>query len=100
MRRLAMRKVYAIVALVLASFFFLPIAAAAEKMKGTITQVDEKARTVTFSPEGSPQQQVLPVDKSVRLQDVKANVKAQLTVEAGVVKEIKAEGKKPPAAGY
>jgi hypothetical protein len=40
------------------------------------------------------------VDKSVRLQDVKANVKAQLTVEAGVVKEIKAEGKKPPAAGY
>lgn len=93
-----MKRLSAIVAVVLSLCLLLPTAASADSVKGTIKQVDAKAGTITFAREGKTDQEVLSVDKSVDLGKVKANSKARLTLEGGVVKEIKAE--KPSAGGY
>jgi hypothetical protein len=74
-------------------------ALAADKLKGTVKQVDEKARTITFAAEGAAKEEVLPVDPAVALKDVKPNAKAQITVDGGVVKEIKPERARS-APGY
>ncbi len=94
-----MKRVSALVALVLSLCLFASVAAAAETMKGMIKKVDDKAGTITFSRDGTTKDEVLTVDKSVDLKKVKANAKAQVTVDAGVVKEIKAEAKRS-AGGY
>ncbi|HSN92782.1 MAG TPA: hypothetical protein VLS93_16235 [Anaeromyxobacteraceae bacterium] len=92
-----MKKLSAIVAVVLSLFLLVPTVASAESVKGTIKQVDAKAGTITFAREGKKEQEVLTVDKAVDLGKVKANSKARLTLEGGLVKEIKAE---PSAGGY
>jgi carbon monoxide dehydrogenase subunit G len=74
-------------------------AAAADKVKGTVKEVDEKARTLTFAAEGAGKDEVLPVEKGVELKGVKPNAKVQLTIDGGVVKEIKAERARS-APGY
>jgi len=94
-----MKRVSALVALVLSLCLFASVAAAADTMKGTIKKVDDKAGTITFAREGTTKDEVLTVDKSVDLKKVKAEAKAQITVDAGVVKEIKPEAKSR-AAGY
>ncbi len=82
-----MRRSFAFVAL-LSSLLLASAAFAAETVKGTVKKVDEKASTVTFVRDGGKQEETLPVDKSVSLAKVKTNAKAQLTVDAGVVKKI------------
>ncbi len=72
-------------------------AAAADKVKGTVKEVDEKASTIKLAGDGG-KEEVLAVDKAVSLKDVKTNMKVQVTVDGGVVKEIKPE--KRAAAGY
>jgi uncharacterized protein YxeA len=76
----------------LASFAF-----AAESQKGTIKDVDPKAGTITFCPEGTTKDMKLKADKSVDLSKVKPDTKAEITVDKDTVKDIK-EMKKPKAA--
>ncbi len=90
-----MKRAYAVV-LALALCLSASLAAAAETAKGTVKKVDEQAATITFARDGG-KEEVLKVDKAVDLKKVKANTKAQITVDGGVVKEIKPM---PPAAGY
>ncbi len=93
-----MKKISALVALVLSLCLFTSVAGAADMVKGTIKKVDDKASTITFARQGTNKDEVLTVDKSVDLKKVKANAKAEITLEAGVVKEIKSE--KARAGGY
>ncbi len=72
------------------------VAAAAETAKGTVKKVDDQAATITFARDGG-KEEVLKVDKGVDLKKVKANSKAQVTIDGGVVKQIKPM---PPSAGY
>lgn len=72
-------------------------AVAAETMKGTVKKVDKKASTITFTPEGTKEEKVLTVDPSVDLKKLKGFTKVELTVDGGVVKELKMKGS---AAGY
>jgi hypothetical protein len=91
-----MKRFSGLMRVVMASCLLLSSAAAAEKVKGTVKEVDAKASTIKFSRDGG-KEEVLPVDKAVDLKSVKRNAKAQLTVDGGVVKEIKAERS---AGGY
>jgi hypothetical protein len=91
-----MKKALATAALIASSFLFAP-AAAAETLTGTIVKVDAAARTITFRPE-KDKEAVLPVDPAVKLDAVKERAKAQITVDAGVVKAIKPDA--PRAPGY
>lgn len=93
-----MRRVSAVVASVLLCLS-VSVAAAAETTKGTIKKVDDKAATITFAREGADKDEVLTVDKSVDLKKVKANTKAQVTLDGGVVTGIKPDAK-ARAAGY
>ncbi|HEX9050376.1 MAG TPA: hypothetical protein VF841_07600 [Anaeromyxobacter sp.] len=94
-----MKRLLAMLSLAMSLCLLASSAAAADKVKGTVKQVDEKARTITFAAEGATKDEVLPVDKGVALERVKANAKAQLTVDGGVVKEIKEERARS-APGY
>jgi hypothetical protein len=97
--RLAMKRCSALLCLVLSLCLLASPAAAADKVKGTVKAVDEKARTLTFAAEGAAKDEVLPVEKGVKLEGVKPNAKVQLTIDGGVVKEIKAERARS-APGY
>ncbi len=90
-----MSRVYAVVVSLLLCLS-ASVAAAAETAKGTVKKVDGQASTITFARDGG-KEEVLTVDKSVDLKKVKANTKAQVTIDGGVVKEIKPM---PPAGGY
>ncbi len=94
-----MKRLSAFVCLAMSFCLLVSSAAAAEKVKGTIKEVDEKMSTIKFSREGASNDEVLAVDKAVDLKSVKPNAKAEITVDGGVVKEIKAEGKRR-APGY
>ncbi len=90
-----MSRVRAVLAALLVCLF-ASVAFAAETAKGTVKKVDEQAATITFARDGG-KDEVLAVDKSVDLKKVKANTKAQITIDGGVVKQIKPM---PPSAGY
>jgi hypothetical protein len=94
-----MKRLIAVVSLAMSLCLLASSAVAADQVKGTIKQVDEKARTITFAKEGATKDEVLPVEKGVELKNVKANAKAQITVDGGVVKEIKPERARS-APGY
>ncbi len=94
-----MKRVSAFLCLAVSLCLLATAAFAADKLKGTVKDVDEKARTITFAAEGASKDEVLAVDKGVELKDVKRNAKAQITVDGGVVKEIKPERART-APGY
>ncbi len=94
-----MKRLTAFLCLAMSLCLLASSAVAADKVKGTIREVDEKARTIKFAAEGATKDEVLPVDKGVELKDVKANAKAQITLDGGVVKEIKPERARS-APGY
>ncbi len=94
-----MKRVIAFVSLALSLCFLASSAVAADKVKGTIKEVDEKGRTIKFAAEGAARDEVLPVDAGVALKDVKPNAKARITVDGGVVKEIQPERARS-APGY
>jgi hypothetical protein len=73
-------------------------ALAAETKSGTIKKVDAAARTITFRQDRADKDEVLKVDQAVDLKAVKAEAKAEVTVDDGVVKGIKAQ--RPSAGGY
>ena len=85
-----MKKISALVALALSLFLFASAAVAAEKMTGTVKAVDAAASTIKFAKDGG-KEETMQVDKSVDLKKVRANQKAEITVDGGVVKAIKAK---------
>ena len=92
MKRLAAVLISVVVIIVLTGVAF-----AAETRKGTIKEVDTKAGTITFCPEGTTKDITLKADKSVDLSKVKPDTKAEVTLDKDTVKDIK-EIKRPKAA--
>lgn len=95
-----MKKISVVLGILLSLCLFVSAASAAETKSGTIKKVDAKASPITFRADGAKADEVLKVDAAVDLKAVKSRTKAQITVEEGVVKEIKPEEKKSPAPGY
>jgi len=73
------------------------VAVAAEPQKGTVKGVDRGAGTITFCPEGTTHDLTLKADKSIDLEKVKPDMKAEIMVDKDTVKAIK-EMKKPKAS--
>ncbi len=97
-----MKKISAVLGMLLSLCLFVSMASAAETKSGMIKKVDAKASSITFRADGAKADEVLKVDPAVDLKALKAKTKAEITVDAGVVKEIKAEAKPaaPAAPGY
>lgn len=91
-----MKKIGSVFIVVFVMVSFMSLAWAAESRKGTIKDVDTKAGTIIFCPEGTTSDMMLKAGKGVDLSKVKPDTKAEITVEKGTVKEIK-EMKKPKA---
>lgn len=69
------------------------VAFAAEMKKGVVKSVDAKAGTIVFTVEGGSDMN-LNVDKGVDLNNVSAGMKAEISIDNNVVKEIKAMKKR------
>lgn len=65
------------------------VAFAAEMKKGVVKSVDAKAGTIVFTVEGGSDMN-LKVDKGVDLNNVSVGMKAEISIQDDVVKEIKA----------
>jgi len=89
-----MKKVTAVLAVVILVVALGSLAFAAEAKKGTIKSVDAKAGTVVFCPEGTTTDMTLKAGKHVDLRKVKAGDK----VEASIEKEMLMHVKEAPAA--
>lgn len=70
------------------------VAFAAEMKKGVVKSVDAKAGTIVFTVEGGSDMN-LKVDKGVDLNNVSVGMKAEISIQDDVVKEIKAMRKRP-----
>jgi len=92
-----MKKVTAVLAVVILVAALGSLAFAAEAKKGTIKSVDAKAGTVVFCPEGTTTDMTLKADKSVDLSQVKAGEKVEVSVEKNALKSVKAEAAAPAA---
>jgi Cu/Ag efflux protein CusF len=95
-----MKKVAAVLAVVVLVVSLVSLVFAAEAKMGTIKGVDAKAGTVTFCQEGTSTDMTLKADKSVDLSKVKAGDKVEVSVEKDTVKSMKAAAPaaKPKAA--
>jgi len=93
-----MKKVAAVLVVVVLAVSLVSLAFAAETKMGTIKSVDAKAGTIIFCPEGTTADMTLKADKGVDLGKVKADTKAEIMVEKGTVKEIKEMKAQPKAA--
>ena len=85
-----MKKVAAILAVVILVVSLVSLVFAAEAKMGTIKAVDAKAGTVTFCPEGTNTDMTLKADKSVDLSKVKAGDKVEVSVDKDTMKSMKA----------
>lgn len=70
------------------------VAFAAEMKKGVVKSVDARAGTIVFTVEGGSDMN-LKVDKGVDLNNVSVGMKAEISIQDDVVKEIKAMRKRP-----
>jgi len=87
-------------AVLTAAIFILSLAVvahAAETRRGTIKDVDVKAGTITFCPEGTTTDMMLKADKDLDLRTVRPETKAEVTVDGGAVKGVR-EIKQPRKA--
>jgi len=89
-----MKKVAAILVVVVLAVTMVSMVFAAEAKKGTIKSVDAKAGTIVFTVDGGADM-TLTADKSVDLGKVKAGDKVEIMVDQNTAKEIKAAKKKP-----
>ena len=89
-----MKKVAAILVVVVLAVTMVSMVFAAEAKKGTIKSVDAKAGTIVFTADGGADM-TLTADKSVDLGKVKAGDKVEIMVDQNTAKEIKAAKKKP-----
>ena len=85
-----MKKVIAILAVMVLVVAMASMVFAADMQKGTIKSVDAKAGTVVFCAEGGNKDVTLKADKAVDLAAVKAGEKVEVTVEKDMVKSLKA----------
>ena len=92
-----MKRSAAILMTVLVIAALASLAIAAETQRGTIKNVDIKAGTITFCPEGTTNDLTLKADKSIDLGAVKPETKAEVTLDMNTVKGIK-EIKRPKAS--
>jgi len=93
-----MKKVAAVLVVVVLALSLVSLAFAAEAKMGTIKGVDAKAGTITFCPEGTSTDMTLKADKGLDLSKIKVDTKAEIMVEKDTVKEIKEMKVKPKAA--
>lgn len=93
-----MKKVAAVLAVVVLVVSMVSLVFAAEAKKGTIKSVDAKAGTVVFCAEGTNADVTLKADKSVDLGKVKAGEKVEISVEKDALMSVKASAaaKKAP----
>ena len=89
-----MKKVAAILAVVILVVSLVSLVFAAEAKMGTIKAVDAKAGTVTFCPEGTNTDMTLKADKSVDLSKVKAGEAVEVSIEKDMLMGVKAAKKK------
>jgi hypothetical protein len=89
-----MKKVAAILAVVVLVVSLASLAFAADAMKGTVKSVDAKAGSIVLTVDGKDV--TLKADKGVDLGKMKAGDKVEASVEKDMVKSIKAA--KPKAA--
>jgi hypothetical protein len=89
-----MKKVAAVLAVVVLVVALVSLAFAGGAMKGTVKSVDAKAGTIVLTIDGKDQ--TLKADAGVDLGKVKAGDKVEASVEKDMVKSIKAA--KPKAA--
>jgi len=94
-----MKKVTAVLAVVVLVVAFGSLAFAAEAKKGTIKSVDAKAGTVVFCAEGTTADVTLKADKGVDLSKVKAGEKVEVSVEKDALMGVKAAAKPKAAVG-
>ena len=97
-----MKKITAVLAVMVLVVSMVSLVFAAEMKKGTIKSVDAKAGTVVFSAEGTNTDTTLKVDKSVDLSKVKAGDKVDASIEKDTLKHVMtlpaAPAAKPKAA--
>lgn len=96
-----MKKIAAVLTVVVMVVSLVSMVFAAEMKKGTIKSVDAKKGTVVFCAEGGTTDMTLKADKSVDLGKVKAGEKVEVSVEKGMMKSMKAlpAAKPKPAVG-
>ncbi len=73
------------------------LALSAELRKGTIRGIDTKAGTITFCPEGTQEEHIFPVEKSVDISKLKTGEKVEITIEKTDGKEVVKGVKSTPA---
>ncbi len=91
-----MKKVVAVLSVVVLVLALVSLAAAAEMKMGTIKSVDAKKGTVVFCAEGTNADTTLNADKDVDLSKVKAGDKVEVSIDKTSLKSIKASA--APAA--
>ena len=91
-----MKKVFAILAVVVLVVSLASLAFAADTKMGTIKSVDAKAGTIVLTIDGKDA--TLKADKSVDLSKCKAGDKVEVSVEKDMVKSIKAAAAAKPKA--
>lgn len=87
-----MKKVSAVVVVVLSLCLVVSMAFAAETKKGVVKSVDEKGGTIVLTVDGKDE--TIKLDKGVDLGAAKAGSKVAVTIDGGVAKEIKADKRK------
>jgi len=97
-----MKKITAVLAVMVLVVSMVSLVFAADMKKGTIKSVDTKAGTVVFCAEGTNTDTTLKVDKSVDLSKVKAGDKVDASIEKDTLKQVMtipaAPAAKPKAA--
>jgi hypothetical protein len=92
-----MKKVAAVLTVVVLVVSLVSLVFAASAVKGTIKSVDAKAGTVVFTADGG-KDETLKADKAVDLGKLKAGDKVEAMVEKGSLKSVKAAAAAPAAA--
>ncbi len=92
-----MKKVAAVIAVVVLVVAFGSLAGAAGMQKGTIKSVDAKAGTVVFCAEGTEKDVTLKAGKGVDLSKVKAGDKVEASVEKDMLMHVMAAPAAPAA---
>jgi Cu/Ag efflux protein CusF len=83
-----MKKIAAVLAVVVLVVAMTSLVFAAGMEKGTIKSVDAKTGTVVFCPEGTSKDMTLKADKSVDLSKVKAGDKVEASIEKDTLKHV------------
>jgi len=94
-----MKKIAAVLAVMIMVVSLVSLVYAADMKKGTIKGVDAKAGTVVFCAEGTTTDITLKADKAVDLSKVKVGDKVEVSVEKDMMKSIKAVAKPKAAVG-